>query len=312
MDPFSLKEQEEVFYADSFRILILDTDPEHLALTEKKFSRFPDLVVRGLRDPEAFLEILGEEDFDLVLIDLDRPEKEAVRLIRDFRQIRTDLEFLVFTSRPSYEQVMVALKEGALDFFPKPLDDLAVTRIVQNHRYRISESRTASRIDRYITMKKVRMVLPTDINILPQVANRITEEVFTTGVILPKQTYNFNLAIFESLTNALEHGNLGITYDEKTAHIIRGDYLEIVNEMCTQEPYRNRKIHVEYTVNGAGVRLHVEDEGRGFNVKSFLKKMKDRVNEDYHGRGIILIMKTMDRVTFNTRGNRITIQLKRQ
>ncbi len=294
-----------------FKLLLLDGDRSHAEWVARQISLQKGADLRILEESSSLVSLMSQEDFDLLLLDLDSMGASAVSLLRNIKQIRREQRFILLSSDPSYEQVLMALKEGALDFFSKPLDELSLVRVLQNHRYRIHEERFTSRIDSYVISKRVRMELPSDITLLPHAASRITEEVYAAGAIHPRQIYNLNLALFECLTNALEHGNLNIDYEDKTRRILEGDYLPMIQRMCRETPYRDRKIHVNYSITRRGVTVQVADEGEGFDGRNLLRSLESRENQDYHGRGLLLIKKTMDHIRFNDRGNRITFYLKK-
>lgn len=292
--------------------LLLVTEEEQTDLLLEKLRQSEELHTEIVYDPEAMLDLAGLDHFDIVLIDMDIPGLNSSRIIRELKQIRSDQEFIVMTGDPNYEKVLMSIREGAMDFFIKPVDEMSITRILQTHRYRVFRSRFASKIDRFISIKHVELSIPTDVTLLSFTSNRLTEDIYHAGAIAPRQLYNLNLAIFEGLTNALEHGNLEISYEDKTRHIVDGNYMTRIRELCNDERFKNRMIHITYDINKDKVSISIRDEGDGFDVTNYLKKLDDRTNEDYHGRGIILIQKTMDEVTFNETGNEVTMSLFRK
>lgn len=293
------------------KILIIDTDEKERNRLQSLLGSRSDVHVRTSDMGDGFLDILGKARYDLLIIEMIPSETVLSRYIREIKQMKHDQDFILTCSNPGYEDVMFSLKEGAIDFFERPVSHMDLNRVLQKHRYRIIQNRFSDRVDKYTVYRDVRMKLPTDISILSYAAGRIADEIFYSGVIPPSRFYHLNLALFEALTNALEHGNLEIGYDEKTGQIERGDYLSVIENLCALDPYKDRKIHVHYIVDEKSVIVEIEDEGKGFDSEHFLKKASAVVNEDFHGRGLYLIMKTMDRMWFNEQGNKLTFVLNR-
>lgn len=157
--------------------------------------------------------------------------------------------------------------------------------------------------------KNVKLSIDSEIDLLTGIAEEITRDVFSSGLFDESRYYGLNLALFECLANALEHGNLEVTYDEKTADIQLGVYLENLRRKAKQMPYRARKIHIEYVVDDEGAIIDIQDEGSGFDSASLLEKIKHKEKEDYHGRGILLALNMVDSVQYSEKGSRVRIRL---
>ena len=297
---------------NKFRILTVMLDSVSRELMEQEVSGHQDVYLSQVDSMKRVPDELEDTDFDILLLDIDGADVELNEIMFDIRRIKRNQAFIVLTSDPTYETVIFSMGLGALDYFRKPLDRVAVSKIMNNHRRRINESGEHLNLNGFVTFREVRMDLPTDINILPQAANKITAEIYSSEVIEADQIYNLNLAILECLTNALEHGNLQIGYDKKTELIKTGDYLRAIKDLSAVKPFCDRIIKVRYTLRPGDVIIEIEDEGDGFDVKNNMDRLKSRSRGDYHGRGIILAMNMVDEVSFNDKGNRITLKLARK
>jgi hypothetical protein len=91
----------------------------------------------------------------------------------------------------------------------------------------------------------------------------------------------------ELLINAVEHGNLGITYDEKTCLLEEDRLDEEVARRLADRKYANRAATLEVVREVGAIRLIVTDQGEGFDWKPFLEFSADRLLH-VHGRGIAL------------------------
>jgi len=84
-------------------------------------------------------------------------------------------------------------------------------------------------------------------------------------------------------------------------------YDEEVRRRSRVEPYCKRKVTVTSVITRDYAEYTVEDEGNGFDPKSIPDDIGETENLTSHGRGLLLIKAFMDSVTFNERGNRITM-----
>ena len=209
-------------------------------------------------------------------------------------------------------EILLSMKKGALDYLQSPFDEKRVRELLLQHLTRIASGRDVREVDRYIRFKRVRLEIPSDLSILPNVAQRITNDVLAAGVIAPRQAYLLSLALYEILTNAVEHGNLGITYDDKTCHITAGSFLDLVEQRSVLPEFRDRKIRVNYTLGLHGATIEIADEGEGFDEAEYEQRILHRSRDSYHGRGIILARNLVDEIKFKGRGNVVRLCMRRE
>ncbi|MDY6847948.1 MAG: sigma-54-dependent transcriptional regulator [Geoalkalibacter sp.] len=108
------------------RILIVDDDREMCGMLEESLVRREFQVEWHLR-AEAALEQIHQQDFDVLLTDLNLPGMDGLELCRRVIEARDDLPVVVITAFGSLETAVGALRAGAYDFVTKPVDlDLLV------------------------------------------------------------------------------------------------------------------------------------------------------------------------------------------
>jgi len=117
------------------------------------------------------------------------------------------------------------------------------------------------------------------------------------------------LVLREMLVNAIEHGNLEISFEEKTSAQSEGTYLELIRARQKLSQFRNRKVLVEYSINPKRAWFRITDEGGGFDhiamKQEESKRLKDMAGT--HGRGIGLARQLCDVVEYNGKGNSVTL-----
>ncbi len=114
------------------RILIVDDEKNirdvlSIALTKSGYQ------VATTGDGATALQMLGKEQFDLMLADVRMPEMNGLTLLREARVIAPDTIIMMITADTSAETAVTAMKEGAYDYLTKPfqqLDKVVIT--IQN------------------------------------------------------------------------------------------------------------------------------------------------------------------------------------
>ena len=113
------------------------------------------------------------------------------------------------------------------------------------------------------------------------------------------------IAIREAIINSIEHGNLGITYDEKSHLLDLGQLDEEIARRLQEPAYAGRCAVATFIRHGEDLYLSVIDEGSGFDWRPFLHLDPHRAF-DTHGRGIATAkMMSFDSLEYHGSGNHV-------
>ena len=114
----------------------------------------------------------------------------------------------------------------------------------------------------------------------------------------------------ELLVNAVEHGNLGITYEEKTRLREQGRWEEEVASRLAAPEYAEKQVRVSYSRERDQIRVRIEDEGQGFEWQRYVDMDLERAF-DTHGRGIAMSrMISFDDVQYLGVGNTVEVTVR--
>lgn len=112
----------------------------------------------------------------------------------------------------------------------------------------------------------------------------------------------------EMVINAIEHGSLEITFDEKTQAQEDGRYLEFLRERRSDPRYSDRTVRMEWTISSEQAVYRITDSGPGFDHRAFLARIADDIPSALqHGRGIVMAVNAFDEVGYNERGNQVRL-----
>jgi DNA-binding NtrC family response regulator len=89
---------------------------------------------------QSGLSRLGEQPYDLLLLDVSLPDRNGIELLKDIRRQDPHLPIVLITAYGSIEMARAAFKSGAMDYITKPWsnDELLaqVAQAVESHRLR--------------------------------------------------------------------------------------------------------------------------------------------------------------------------------
>jgi hypothetical protein len=111
------------------------------------------------------------------------------------------------------------------------------------------------------------------------------------------------VGIRELIVNAIEHGNLAITCEEKGDLIRQGRWREEIERRLALPEYRDRRATVQFRLERHRAIFQVRDEGAGFDFTRYLKFDPLRLLAP-NGRGIALAASmSFDSLTYIGAGN---------
>ena len=141
--------------------------------------------------------------------------------------------------------------------------------------------------------------------------NFLVSYLYNTNRISDDDRVALQLTMNELLMNAVEHGNLNISYKEKTDWLANGgDIMALIAKRAAEEPYRGRKIHISYAIRKQASAFRIEDDGDGFDWRKMMNRSAE--NSESHGRGIKLSMDCVKKIMYNEKGNQVTFSIQNQ
>ncbi|MBW3671312.1 MAG: response regulator [Acidobacteria bacterium] len=102
------------------RILIVDDQQTNIRLLEHTLRRAGFEDATSTTDPQAVAGLHLENEYDLILLDLQMPEMSGLEVLRGLQEIRRAHPVLILVISADPAQMATALAEGADGFLGKP------------------------------------------------------------------------------------------------------------------------------------------------------------------------------------------------
>ena len=126
------------------KILVVDDDKQLVDLFVEYLTRVGYTVRSAFNGKEAF-ELFKNDNFQLVVTDIEMPEIDGMTLIDKIKSLDKHAVVIVITGYGTIERAVEAIKKGAYDFLSKPLN-LEALEVVINRG-----------LERYFIHKNLRM-----------------------------------------------------------------------------------------------------------------------------------------------------------
>ena len=289
------------------RILVVDDSPMDrrlvIGMLTKRTGWSTDVAENG---QQAVSLLRPGQLPDLILTDMQMPEMNGLELVRSVKRDYPGVPVILMTAQGSEALAVKALQVGADSYVPKSLlaDDLIET--VDRVLSLAVERKTQQTLMRHMNSMRCTFTLSNDPKMLTSLVAYLQGVIHDAQLFGEAERLRVGVALEEALLNAAYHGNLEVSSDlRETDH---SAYYALARVRSETPPYCTRSIQIEVEISPDGVRYTIEDQGPGFDP-SKLPDPTDPVNlERPCGRGLLLMRTFMDEVSYNEKGNRVTMQ----
>ncbi len=284
-------------------ILLVDDQANNLRALKLDLEETPYRTLTACDGQEAW-EIIQKEGGSIAAILLDRmmPRMNGMEFMKILKASSfSHIPVIMQTAAAEKEQVVEGIQAGVYYYLTKPYDKHIMLSIlyaaIKDHRYysdlRININQFHNKLD---LVKTITLQVQTLDD---------TEYLATFLARLFPDPERVVLGISELVLNALEHGNLGITYDEKGILIKEGKLHEELKRRQTLPENKDKSVLITYTKMQDHIELRIKDEGNGFDWKDYMEISPERATHN-HGRGIAMSkMISFDEITYIGPGNEV-------
>lgn len=105
------------------KVLIVEDDPMVAELNRRYIGRVAGFSFCGMvSNGDEALKVLGERQFDLVLLDIFMPGLNGLELLSDIRKKNYSVDVIVVSAARDNQSIQAALRSGAVDYLIKPFE----------------------------------------------------------------------------------------------------------------------------------------------------------------------------------------------
>lgn len=233
------------------------------------------------------LDILYKEPdrFSAVLLDRMMPDMDGLTVLKEMKTkpALRDIPVIMQTAKALKSEIQEGLESGSYYYLTKPFDRKTLLTVLK------------AAVEQF----KAHELLISELKDTTSTFSLMQSGVFECSTLEEARSLSKLLAICcpdpnktvtglsELIINAVEHGNLGITYDEKTDLIKNNNLYDEIDKRLSLAVYKDKKVNIEYQRTDAGIMFLITDMGSGFNYKNFMEKDLSEIL-DSHGRGIAM------------------------
>ena len=259
-------------------VLVIDDDKDVLNTLSVILQELR-LTPLAVSDGVEAMKVINSQKVDLIITDLKMPKMDGFEFIQNARQVNANIPIAVISGFAGGKNVVDALSLGAYNFITKPFTVREIENVIKRGLRLREFSLGTHRLTQGIK-NTTEMEIPSFTHLLPSAVLYIVRECQWRGIENENVLANISVCIDELINNALVHGN---------------DMDEL------------KKIKLKLVFDQKEFSLSIEDEGEGFDYKEILSAFAGRDSGLPTKRGLFIVNYLMDEVSFNEKGNIVTM-----
>lgn len=245
-----------------------------------------------------------QDDLETVFLDWGSdavPSRDILTWLRSPEGL-PEVEVVAFASEFDPTDIAEAVERGAFYFLGVPCDPLQLKALAK-------AAMRSCRLKRDFARKVADTEDTLQLLDVGTFHFRTTHQAKLLAVHLGAASANpqIGVGLHELMLNAVEHGNLAITYDEKSELIAENALQDEIQRRLTLPEYRDRRVTVNMQRLKRRLRLSIIDQGKGFDFERYQSMTPDRMF-DRHGRGVIIASNFL-KLTYRPPGNHVEVEI---
>lgn len=294
---------------DKIELLVVDDEEFNRDILDELLTTEGYTVIHAADGEEAWSILASEQHkFSAVLLDRMMPRLDGMGLLQRIKEDGrfTYIPVIFQTAIDQPADIAEGIKAGAFYYMVKPVDENLLYAIV---RSAVSSFHLESELREVVNQEQIllaRLFERSEFHVQSMLEARSLATMLSNFYPHPQRVC---LGITELLVNAVEHGNLGISYSQKSGLLQNGGWEKEIERRLLLPENIHKKVSVKLERVGNELSLTITDLGTGFDFTKYLEMSPERAF-DPNGRGIAMSkMMSFDSVEYIGKGNQVVTKV---
>jgi phosphoserine phosphatase RsbU/P len=291
------------------RVLVVDDNPLDRKLLDVHLTAH-GYHARIAADGAEAWELLESDPaaFDVVLLDRSMPRMDGLQVLsrmKEHARLRM-VPVILQTAAIDHDQIVEGLRAGAYYYLTKPYNAEMLVAVVATAANDYAEYRELQEQLRK-GLKSLRLLTTASFTLQTLTEARDVAAIMANTCPDPSSVV---IGLTELLLNAIEHGNLGITYEEKSRMMSKQEWFAEVDRRMDMPENIIKHVEVRFERRPSELVFTIRDDGRGFDWTKYVEIAPSRAF-DTHGRGIVMARSlSFSSLEYRGKGNEVVATVK--
>ena len=289
------------------RFLIADDDELNLDIVSEYLGYMSEeYIIETATDGQVAWQMLNDnrpEHYDIVILDNMMPKLTGIEVLK---KMQLDANFrhtpvILQSGRAGKEDVIKGIEAGAFYYLTKPFNEEQFSNVIRNCT---KNQHIYSEIQKILQGNASSMQLLEEATFKFRTLDDVHSIAMLVASACPASDRSMG-GLFELMLNAVEHGNLGIGYEDKSALNKTGKWENEINRRQALSNNKDKYAQIHFRRKKDHIELTISDQGEGFDWKSYLEFDVQRIL-DSHGRGIAIANNvSFDHLEYSSKGSEV-------
>lgn len=291
------------------RILIVDDEEFNLKILAGDLEDNGYEVVQAQNGKIACDILQADDNFQVVLLDRMMPVMDGMAVLNYMKadpQLKR-IPVIMQTAASATKQVLEGIEAGVFYYLTKPYDAKVMLAIVKSAlQERLIPQALQQDIGKY-SGQAMRLMTRGEFYFRTLEEATALAHTIAGGCPVPDTAL---VGLRELITNAVEHGNLGITFEEKTELLLANQWQEEVAKRLNHPSFRDKEAALFWERKPDCIQISIEDQGKGFQWEPYLNFYDPARATLPNGRGIAMAkLMSFDTVEYQGAGNKVICRI---
>ncbi len=289
--------------AQSTKILVVDDEEFNLDILSELLSADGYTIIQGKDGIDAIEQLQAHPDIDLIILDRMMPRMDGMETIQKIKSMPalSRVPIIMQTAASSSAQIQQGIEAGVYYYLTKPYEESMLLGIVHAALY---DARSSKALLAELNNRKRVLGLMENASFRFRTLEEAKNLAYFISFCFPDPERTV-YGLCELMINAIEHGNLGISYEEKKQLILQDGWLGEVNRRLSLPENIHKYATLEYAIRDGLIALTIKDQGKGFDWRQYMDLDPHRIL-DPNGRGIATSrLKSFDALDYRGNGSEV-------
>ena len=286
------------------RILSINIPPASQTFINSSLVEL-DLDIFFANQVKSRKQEIENKKYDLIVIALN--ENGLKDLVKIKRSRKTDsIPVIMFDTQSNHEKQVEALRKGAFQIIGSDSTNQQIKLAIISG---LNSVRSMIRLEVLLKNHKqsIENLHQATFTFTTLSEAHVLAQTLSLGCL---EVNKVAMGLTEILVNAVEHGNLGFSYEDKSRHHDNGTWHKELEKRQDSLKYKDKYVTVKMERHDEMIKFTVIDQGTGFDYEKYMSIDPQQVEQE-HGRGISLArLVAFEKLEYLPPGNQVVMYAK--